>query len=67
MVPRRAPTAQDQDQVRVKTLVVAMPGPAQQLVQQLTRDWVSVGTLVTTDQLIVSLRLVLKCRSLALN
>ncbi|KAE9000050.1 hypothetical protein PR003_g18708 [Phytophthora rubi] len=43
---------QGQDQVHVKTLVVAMPGPAQQLLRQLTRDWVSVGTLVTTDQLI---------------
>ncbi|KAE9096505.1 hypothetical protein PF010_g16324 [Phytophthora fragariae] len=43
---------QGQDQVHVKTLVVAMLGPAQQLLRQLTRDWVSVGTLVTTDQLI---------------
>ncbi|KAG6612041.1 Mitochondrial Protein Translocase (MPT) Family [Phytophthora cinnamomi] len=39
-------------QVHVQTLVVALPGPAQQFVRQFTRDWVSVGTLVTTDQLI---------------
>lgn len=39
--------------IKVKTLVVAMPGAAQQFVQQLAASWTPVGTLVTTDQVIV--------------
>ncbi|KAI9920064.1 hypothetical protein PsorP6_015599 [Peronosclerospora sorghi] len=38
------------DAVKVKTLVVAMPGPAQQFVHQLTTSWTVVGTLLTTDR-----------------
>lgn len=36
--------------VRIKTLIVALPGAAHQFVQQLTATWTSVGTLVTSDQ-----------------
>ncbi|CAH0478278.1 unnamed protein product [Peronospora belbahrii] len=45
------------DAVEVKTLVIAMPGAAQQFVQQLTASWTVVGTLLTTDQVLQSCKL----------
>ncbi|ETN14502.1 hypothetical protein, variant 2 [Phytophthora nicotianae INRA-310] len=38
--------------VKIKTLIVALPGAAQQFVQQLTASWSPVGSLVTSDQAI---------------
>ncbi|CAI5700814.1 unnamed protein product [Peronospora effusa] len=43
---------QAHDAIKVKTLVIAMPGAAQQFVQQLTASWTPVGTLLTNDQAI---------------
>jgi hypothetical protein len=45
----------DDEPVKVQTLLVAMPGAPQQFVQQLTKTWAPVGTLVTSDQAIVRL------------
>ncbi|CAI5736021.1 unnamed protein product [Peronospora destructor] len=43
---------QAHDAVKVKTLVIAMPGAGQQFIQQLTASWTAVGTLLTNDQAI---------------
>ncbi|KAK1942496.1 hypothetical protein P3T76_005995 [Phytophthora citrophthora] len=43
--------------VKIHTLIVATPGPAQQFVQQLTTTWTRVGTLLTSDQSILPCKL----------
>ncbi|KAL7685697.1 putative proteasome assembly chaperone 1, ODA1/CCDC63 family [Plasmopara halstedii] len=40
------------DPVKTKTVIIAMPGASQQFVQHLTANWIPVGTLVTSDQII---------------
>eukprot|EP00644_Phytophthora_capsici_P005618 jgi/Phyca11/4442/fgenesh1_pm.PHYCAscaffold_2_\ len=43
--------------VKIDTLLVATPGAPQQFVQQLTTTWTPVGTLVTSNQIILPCKL----------